>query len=77
MKVKECMCDNVCYCTPDTKISDVAMNAGTDSYIYFADKTANVFNPETGLIEERYIDNVYRFKNGAFAKLQNQLTLCC
>ena len=24
MKVKECMCGNVCYCTPDTKISDVA-----------------------------------------------------
>ena len=24
MKVKECMCSNVCYCTPDTKISDVA-----------------------------------------------------
>jgi len=29
MKVKECMCGSVCYCTPDTKISDVAkmMNA--------------------------------------------------
>ena len=24
MKVKECMCNNVCYCTLDTKISDVA-----------------------------------------------------
>jgi len=24
MKVKECMCSNVCYCTPNTKISDVA-----------------------------------------------------
>ena len=24
MKVKECMCENVCYCTPNTKISDVA-----------------------------------------------------
>lgn len=24
MKVKECMCGNVCYCTPDTKVSDVA-----------------------------------------------------
>lgn len=24
MKVKECMCSNVCYCTLDTKISDVA-----------------------------------------------------
>ena len=24
MKVKECMCNNVCYCTPDTKIADVA-----------------------------------------------------
>ena len=24
MKVKECMCSDVCYCTPDTKISDVA-----------------------------------------------------
>ena len=24
MKVKECMCSNVCYCTPSTKISDVA-----------------------------------------------------
>lgn len=24
MKVKECMCGNVCSCTPDTKISDVA-----------------------------------------------------
>ena len=24
MKVKECMCENVCYCKPDTKISDVA-----------------------------------------------------
>ncbi len=24
MKVKECMCGDVCYCTPDTKISDVA-----------------------------------------------------
>lgn len=24
MKVKECMCGNVCYCTPNTKISEVA-----------------------------------------------------
>lgn len=24
MKVKECMCGDVCYCTPDTQISDVA-----------------------------------------------------
>lgn len=24
MKVKECMCSDVCYCTPDTKIADVA-----------------------------------------------------
>ena len=24
MKVKECMCGDVCFCTPDTKISDVA-----------------------------------------------------
>ena len=24
MKVKECMCSDICYCTPDTKISDVA-----------------------------------------------------
>lgn len=24
MKVKECMCSNICYCMPDTKISDVA-----------------------------------------------------
>ena len=24
MKVKECMCGNVCYCTPNTKVSDVA-----------------------------------------------------
>ncbi len=24
MKVKECMCGEVCYCTPDTKISDIA-----------------------------------------------------
>ena len=24
MKVKECMCSDVCFCTPDTKISDVA-----------------------------------------------------
>ena len=24
MKVKECMCGNICYCTPDTNISDVA-----------------------------------------------------
>ena len=24
MKVNECMCSNVCFCTPDTKISDVA-----------------------------------------------------
>lgn len=24
MKVKECMCNNICYCTPDTKIADVA-----------------------------------------------------
>lgn len=24
MKVKECMCGDICYCTPDTKISDVA-----------------------------------------------------
>ena len=24
MKVKECMCGEVCYCTPDTKITDVA-----------------------------------------------------
>lgn len=24
MKVKDCMCNDVCYCTPDTKISDVA-----------------------------------------------------
>ena len=24
MKVKECMCKDICYCTPDTKISDVA-----------------------------------------------------
>jgi len=24
MKVKECMCGDICYCMPDTKISDVA-----------------------------------------------------
>jgi predicted transcriptional regulator len=24
MKAKECMCGNVCYCTPNTKIADVA-----------------------------------------------------
>ena len=24
MKAKECMCENVCYCTPETTISDVA-----------------------------------------------------
>ena len=24
MKVKECMCGDICYCTPDTKVSDVA-----------------------------------------------------
>ena len=24
MKVKECMCEEVCCCTPDTKITDVA-----------------------------------------------------
>ena len=24
MQVKECMCQNVCYCKPDTKVSDVA-----------------------------------------------------
>ncbi len=24
MKVKDCMCGDVCWCTPDTKISDVA-----------------------------------------------------
>ena len=24
MKVKECMCSDICYCMPDTKISDVA-----------------------------------------------------
>ena len=24
MKVKECMCSNICYCMPDTKIADVA-----------------------------------------------------
>ena len=24
MKAKECMCGDVCYCSPDTKISDVA-----------------------------------------------------
>ena len=24
MKVKECMCSNICYCSPDTKVSDVA-----------------------------------------------------
>ena len=24
MKVKECMCSDICFCSPDTKISDVA-----------------------------------------------------
>ena len=24
MKIKECMCGDICYCTPDTKVSDVA-----------------------------------------------------
>lgn len=30
MKVKECMCENVCYCTPDTKIADAAKMMNTN-----------------------------------------------
>ena len=35
MKVKECMCGNVCYCTPNTKISDVAKIMNQNVYCFF------------------------------------------
>ena len=53
MKVKECMCNNVCYCTPETTISDVAkqMNQNHIGCIPVCDNGNNL----VGLVTDRDI----------------------
>lgn len=53
MKVKECMCNDVCYCTPDTKVSDVAkmMNKYKVGCIPVCDSNNNV----VGILTDRDI----------------------
>ena len=53
MKVKECMCSNVCYCTPETKISDVAkiMNTNGIGCVPVCDKNKCV----VGILTDRDI----------------------
>lgn len=53
MKVKECMCNNVCYCKPETTISDVAkqMNQNHVGCMPICDANSNL----VGLVTDRDI----------------------
>lgn len=80
MKVKECMCEDVCYCTPDTKISDVAkmMNENHIGCI----PVCNTDNCVVGILTDR--DIILRSvacdkdaKNTNVSEIMTCKTTCC
>ena len=80
MKVKECMCNNVYYCTPDTKIADVAkmMNNNKIGCV----PVCNEENCVVGILTDR--DIILRtiacdkdVKNTSVSEIMTCNTICC